>query len=439
MTRPGLFVAAWSLVGALVVIYLVSGAIGDVRARFLARRRDRVLGVIGVVLFETDDQAEAVYERVAELPRRALLSVLQHLAVELEGEALERVRRLVRTMGLERYIRRRSRSRRWRMRVQAAQLHHLVVHPDFDRRRLLVDRHPLVVARAAEALTPQLATEHLDTLLPMLASDDAAIRLAAQQAVLSAGAAAVPQLLDRLATTTGPDDTVAILEVVANLSDQRLVAGLGLHARSTDVRVRRLAAKALGHGSGPGAVATLHELLDDPSELVRATAVESLARMDSVASVNRIGALMNDASFVVRRTAGLALDQLGSPGRLALRRVLECDDRFARDMARQVLDSAGARLGVNLVPASIDVLIDLDEADPYEAIEVARPVDLRPYGAERIRATVHAEANRALAEAIGEAGEGPLTEREISTAMFMAISAADLVDALLGTSAGDRR
>ncbi len=428
MSRFELFAVAWALVGILVVLYLVSGLLTDVATKLLDRRRERVLKVIGVVLFEHDHDAEAVHEDVADLPRRMLLRVLQNLAVDLDGDAQQRVRQLVRTTGLERFIRRRSRARRWRLRVQAAQLHHLVSSPDFDRRRLLEDRHPLVRARAAEALTSSQAAAHLDVLMPMLAADDAVVRMAAQQAILNAGSDAVPLLIEQLAL--GAIDSLAALEVVANLPDSRFIPLLADHAASNDDRTRTLTAKALGNG-GSASVSLLREMLSDHNATVRATAIDSLSRLDAVASVNAIGACLADRSFAVRRAAGEALDALGSAGRLVLRRHLEHPDRFAADMARQVLDSASARLGVNLLPVSDEVLIDLGESDAYAEIEVAKPLDLTLYRPEAIRATVHAEANRALAQVCTEEQRGPLTDSEITSAMFFAITAADVIDALL--------
>ncbi len=429
MSRFELFVASWAIVGALVFVYLATGFVGDVRQRFVERRRKRVLSVIGVVLFETEDQAEAVYDQVSDLSRRALLDVLQNLAVDLDGQAQQRVRRLVRTTGLEQFIRRRCDARRWRIRIQAAQLHHLVDHPDFDRRRLLEDRHPMVRARAAEALTPAQAAAQLDVLLPMLSAPDTVVRLAAQSAVLAAGPAAVPRLVKRLRSTI--DDPLSLLEVVANLSDPRLLEALAPHVSSPDPRARMLIAQALGNDAGVGGVDVLHELLHDPDETVRATAIDALARLDALASANRIAHLLGDPSFLVRRTAGAALDRLGATGRLALRRSLESEDRFARDMARQVLDSASARIGVSLLPVSTEILIQLDESDPYAAAH-DRAVDLSSYTADDITRTVHAEANRALGRVDATPGSGPLTRQEIASAFFFAITAADVIDALLG-------
>jgi HEAT repeat protein len=436
VSRFEVFVSAWALVGGLVVVYLASGTVSDVIVAVVSRRRSRVLAALGLVLFESDREAEANFERVLDLPKRALLGVLQTLAVDLNGAAHLRLRRVVRATGLERSIRRRARSRRWRVRVQAAQLHHLVDHPDFDRERLLADRHSIVRARTAESMTPEQATHHVATLLAMLGDPDPGVRMAAQQAVLNAGVAAVPMLMDRLSAPPGSTEPMAALEIAANLGDPRLVPLLGAHAGSDSARARRMVAKALGNATGGESADLLVQMLGDGDEEVRAIAADSLARIDAVATVNRLGGLLRDESFGVRRSAGLSLDRLGAPGRLVLRRLLEDEDRFARDMARQVLDSAGARLGMSLVPAPTDVLAELGEADPYAAI-ASTSVDPTRYSERDIRETVRGEANRALAQ-IAEGADwptaGPITDRERSAAMFVAISATDLIDALLGTA-----
>jgi hypothetical protein len=61
------------------------------------------------------------------------------------------------------------------------------------------------------------------------------------------------------------------------------------------------------------------------------------------------GSLLSDAlrdrTWRVRREAGLALRAIGAAGALFLRRALKGDDRFAADMAQQVLDLPEAAAG----------------------------------------------------------------------------------------------
>jgi len=54
-----------------------------------------------------------------------------------------------------------------------------------------------------------------------------------------------------------------------------------------------------------------------------------------------VSLLLRDQAWVVRREAALALRAMGAPGTLLLRRALTSDDRFAADMAKQVLGLPG--------------------------------------------------------------------------------------------------
>ena len=378
--RLQLFAGSWALVAMMTVFYVLWGTVADVAARHIERRRQQVLSVLSIVLFESDEEAERVHEQVVRLPRGELLEVLQSLAVDLDGAARQRLRQLIRTTGLERFIRRRAHSRRWRMRVQAAQLQHLVMHPDFDRSKLLGDKHPFVRARAAESLTPEQTPDHLDQLMKMLSDDSPAVSFAVQRALLQAGAACVPRLLAHLSEPGA--DVLQALEVAANLADPRLLEVLDRHASAEDPQVREMAAKALGNGAGTEAASVLHRLVQDDDPAVRTRAIESLARMESLSSVTVVGRCLADSSFQVRRAAGLALEQLGAPGRLTLRRHLSDSDRFARDMARQVLDANAARTGISVIPPLDSPLAGLDEVDSYAGIRAAWPIARRAAAAE---------------------------------------------------------
>jgi HEAT repeat protein len=79
-------------------------------------------------------------------------------------------------------------------------------------------------------------------------------------------------------------------------------------------------------------------MLGDPVPQVRAAAAQSLGKLGYWPAAAHIAPLLRDPSWVVRLEAGQALRTLGAPGILFLRRFLADDDKFAADMARQVLD-----------------------------------------------------------------------------------------------------
>lgn len=343
---------SWISLGVAICIYLAWGVKLDRGEKTSKKRTAAVLPTLSILLFDANDEAALAFEKLAKTNRRVLLDVAQSLALDINGEARERLQQLARSTGLERSIRRRSKHRRWRHRVQAAQLHYLVTHPDFDRSPLLTDKHPLVRARAAEALTADQAVEHVDDLADLLADDSLAVRMGAQNSLLRAGGAAVEPLL-RLLREEGPQVAEA-MQVAANLPDRRLVDALSAYTASDDPELRAMTALALGSGTGLGAVDLLRKLLHDPDPDVRSAAVSGLQRLESRESVAAIGELLADSAWRVRRSAGYALDGLGAAGHLILRQALQADDPYARDMARQVLDgsmalSARARVEARLL------------------------------------------------------------------------------------------
>ncbi len=370
--RVQMFVVAWSLSLLMFFFYVATGWLTDVRKAIVAKQEAKVLEVLSVLLFENDEEAKQVHNKASALPTPALLRVIQTLAVDLDGQARARLQQLVRTNGLEKSIRRRATARRWRMRVQAAQLQYLVTHPDHDRSKLLNDKHSLVRARAAESLTPNQAAAHVEELLELLDDEAIVVRIAAQDAVLTAGSRAVPALLERL--ERGEANALQALQVAANLPDARLTSALDDYARSDDIERRRLSAQALGHGGGTATAQILERLAVDDDAEVRVAAIKSLAVTRSQRSAAVVGRALRDRSWLVRRAAGLALDDLGAPGHMLLRRHLHDDDPFARDMARQILDSIAARTGLSIVPA-LDNPLDLADSGLIEPSDTAADPD----------------------------------------------------------------
>lgn len=359
MNRVLLFYIAWAMVGGLIGLYLLIGSLSDCYHWITDRKRQRVLEVLGVVLFESDSEADAAHGKAGKLPTRALLAVIQTLAFDLNGQARDRLRNLIRTRGLQRHICRRARSRRWRLRIQAAQLQYLLDDGELDRNQLVLDRHPMVQARAVESLTADQAATRVPLLLSLLDSPDMAVRRAVKRTLLETGTSVVPDLVRCLSVVESEtrEDPAAqrrlleALEIATNLPDSRLVVALQHHCEAEDPLVRRMAVRALSGGHSLGSEAILVACLTDSDADVRVAALQGLQSTAAVSSVAVIGRLMRDRSWHVRRAAGAALDGLGSPGRLILRSYLADNDAFARDMARQILDARAAQTGVVIVPS----------------------------------------------------------------------------------------
>jgi len=119
-----------------------------------------------------------------------------------------------------------------------------------------------------------------------------------------------------------------------------LERGLG----SRDVEVRVAAARALGRLGAAESTGPLLASLEDEAWPVRAQAAHSLGLLGAEGATRALAARLADPSWWVRRHTAHALLALGEEGRLALREAARGSaDRYARDMARAVLERTRRR------------------------------------------------------------------------------------------------
>jgi HEAT repeat protein len=200
-------------------------------------------------------------------------------------------------------------------------------------------------------------------LLEMLDDPVHAVRAGAQQALLHGDASITEAVCEYL--WSGPRrGTNLALEVAATLPDPRYGAVLRHYADDPDPIRRAMVARAVGAGAMLDSAQTLAGLLDDDDPDVRAAAAMAVCGLQRVELASALGRMLADSAWVVRRTAALALAELGPPGSVVLRAHLFDDDRYARDMARQVLDAAATRRRLRrvIVPDELPPLDDVSKA-----------------------------------------------------------------------------
>lgn len=343
LTEPRL---GLSLLAACAIAYLVIGLVNDVRRRLRSKLLTRMQHDLAIVLFQPVPEAEAAARRLARDSQRALIDLVQRSATDLSGDADRRLRSLVATAGLGSGIRRRIRSRSWRVRAQGAALASLLPEGDPGRLSLLVDPHPLVRARAVESMEAESVVAHPKLIIVLLDDDSPAVRLAAQGALLRGGSPIVPALQHYLRSFDGIGIAYA-LEVASNLPDPRLLDVVTFHLRSPRAQCRAQAAKALGLLAPDSD--DLTELLGDESSEVRAAAAQAISRGGVEQRAADVGRLLRDPSWHVRRAAAQALRAMGPSGVGALRVYAEDEDTYAREGARQVLATIEARTTVSVV------------------------------------------------------------------------------------------
>lgn len=328
---------ALGVIFALCVLFLLGhGAwLGATRRRVqrqLARGRAALTGLVTADLITDEERREVA---ALSAPVRARLFV--ELSRTFGGAVSARLLEVAEATGTVRVAERMLRSRRWWTRLRGLRVLTALGASERTILKHLYDPHPAVRAQVAEWTGDHPTPAALRALLDSLGQADPLYRFTLQDALLRAGQAAVEPLAQYLHAHDGAQ-VLPALEVAATLAHPALTGPALALSHDSQTAVRARAAELLGRVGGEEATARVCALLADPEPAVRAAAAEALGRLGHWPAARAIAPLLRDRAWEVRRAAGLALLALGSPGQLFLERFRGDADRYAADMATQVLD-----------------------------------------------------------------------------------------------------
>jgi len=331
------------LVGLAVSLYFLHGVwlLLNERRRLAQteRARESMVRLVnsGVVDLE---QIESLRKLPHSVQAKAFLEVSRNLS----GAGMERLRFVAQQVGVLDRARKLCESWRWTRRLRGARILSQMDVPDPLVLKLLVDRHPALRAQAAEWAAAQPSIPVIAAMLRLLADPATQTRFAVQTTLLRMGAVAAGPLATFLERNSG-QAAEAGLRVAESLAEPRFAPAALRLSRTADVAVRTAATKLLGAVGGAESAERLLELLGDEAFQVRAAAAQSLGRMRHWQAGSGLSERLRDPTWPVRRQAALALRAIGAPGVLFLRRAIKEEDRFASDMAQQILDLPAAAAG----------------------------------------------------------------------------------------------
>lgn len=276
-------------------------------------------------------------ELLRQLRQDVQVTVFLETSRNLTGSGKERLRFVAHEVSLIERARKLCESRFWTRRLRGARLLSRMDVGDPIVVKLLSDQNAAVRAQAAEWAATQPSPSIIATMLKMLADPATQARFAVQDALLRMGTIVAEPLAAFLETHTGlPAESG--LRVAGAIGSSTFLPAANRLSANENVGVRIAATNVLGAIGDVSAADRLATLLKDPDEGVRAAAAHGLGRMQHWQSASQLAECLRDSGWQVRREAGLALRALGAPGALFLRRAIKGDDRFASDMAQQVLD-----------------------------------------------------------------------------------------------------
>lgn len=305
-------------------------------------RHGRSLTEARAALIDLLDEAsdtDARVEKIRELPLHLQITLCGELAPSLSGVQRRRLTSIATDVGLVDEAVDRCRSRFWWRRLQGARLLTLIGGGEDVMASLFRDRRFEVRAQAAEWAAEHPDPEIVAGLLDLLGDSQSFVRFTVQDSLLRLGTRAVDVLAERLRRPDLDDiEVTACLRVAAGVVDPRFLGPALALCSDPRAEVRSLAAAVIGSLGGDDVTDVLTEMLSDEHPEVRAAACRSLGKLSHWHAAAGMGRLMRDRSWMVRREAALGLRAIGMPGLLMLRRSLKDEDRFAADMAKQVLD-----------------------------------------------------------------------------------------------------
>jgi len=276
-------------------------------------------------------------EMLRQLRHDVQVAVFLETSRNLTGTGKERLRFVAREVLLLERARKLCDSRLWTRRLRGARVLSRMDAPDPIVVKLLSDPHAAVRAQAAEWATAQPSAPIISAMLMMLADPATQARFAVQDALLRMGSIVAEPLAAFLETHEGQPAEAGLRVAEAIGGPNFRPAALRLSANE-DAPVRVAAANLLGAIGDAASAERLTALLKDPDSHVRAAAAHGLGRMQHWQSASQLAESLRDSTWHVRRNAGFALRAIGAPGALFLRRALKGGDRFASDMAQQILD-----------------------------------------------------------------------------------------------------
>jgi HEAT repeat protein len=154
-----------------------------------------------------------------------------------------------------------------------------------------------------------------------------------------------PEVISRILDRPDPPATLlrATLETVGRLRLVDMADTIAVHARHDDPEIRAAVFRALSHLAllPRGAGAAVLAAITDDVEFVRVQATHAAAFLSPKRGLPALRARLSDSSWWVRRAAAQSLLRLENGSSVLLRVARTHSDRFARDMAVQVLLEAG--------------------------------------------------------------------------------------------------
>ncbi len=275
-------------------------------------------------------------------PQEAL-ALLIEIAGRLEAPARAKLYPLFASLALAPREIAALKSRKWEVRLQAAERLGYMGDPAATQALLATLGDEILAVRFAAARSLAMIGDpaHVRAILEALDVPGEMNQRRVAEALYDFGPRATAPLLAVAENSGGVfsnNATGVAIRVLGMLRAPDAAAPLMAQLRNLEYRIRLNAVRALGQIGDRAALAETAALCGDPAWEVRNMAVQALGKLRGMEHIPALVKALGDPVWWVRFSAGQALRALGDPGIDALRTAMTTSsDRFAVEMSRQLL------------------------------------------------------------------------------------------------------
>jgi len=327
------------MVASLVAILVATKVIGMLWDRYKRRRQASLKSLALEFLHTGNAEAKLRLRNLARVDALILKAILLELSEQASGMQQSRATELYEFSGIaDKEIRTLRRSWFWWSRAASAhnlgQMH--IQRAKNDLIEALGDRSIEVRLEATWAIGHMGFVDTLPLIMESMSHFFKIAALRMDAFIFEMGPPALPLLLD---LCKHPEQEIQLLAIhlVGEFKDLGTLGVLLSLLDSQNLEIRIAACKAIGSIGDPSGLSGIIPYLKDSAWQMRAQAAKQFGRNRFTPAIPGLLKCLEDRAWWVRLNAGEALSQMGNGGRVALKKALKSEDRFARDMATQWL------------------------------------------------------------------------------------------------------
>lgn len=347
MTLFFLIAKALIILFGIVVALSVWIVLFNTRAmlREASARKDRTALRESILGYLRGEIHVSAFSSIAPNKEDLLIGLVAQIAEEYGESARQKLIYIFETTGthhiVQNELKQLSESKSWHKRQRTATylpyiaINHVIVPPLL---RALEDKVLMVRFSAAHSLAKIRATEAIVPILEKIALPARWPIERTIEILIEMNSDAVDTLLEYLLFPGAkPDSKIYAISALGIQHSRKALPAILTYLNDSNKEIRIHSARALGNIVSPEALSALFKSMHDSDWEVRAACARSLGLLKERSAIPFLVEGLGDSAWWVRYNSADSLAEIGEDGLKALKEAFTHDDKFARNISRQVL------------------------------------------------------------------------------------------------------